>query len=628
MSSLAENQKTFKTWVKEYSSALKLKEVFNNDKENSNGFYSFMIEFKNWLYGSIHNYLTPNKYDINYEKTIRFYCKYIKEKIIPVCRLKIKYYRELKIQDKHIFLNNWINLEDDFMALASYRDLKLTALYLERGKSNKLWADTMPLFENFFEYSERIVFGEEIKLIRASYFPGAGKTFAANILCAWWFGYDSEMSILRITYSEDLCKIFVQQIAAIINSPQFRKIFPQFNVGEGVGNRELYQTYSVELGFKFKFSSVNNFFASTRDGQTTGKRGKVLMIDDLTKGEKEAYDEKIHKSMVNRYDFEWTTRADTSYQPVIALGTMWSNLDLLNVLRARANQKTNSNIVPHEKYKYTEVAIDKNGNVDSVFISTPMLDYETDEATCPKRYNTEEMREKRDVMDEFLWNAVYQQRPTPPSEFLFAYSNLLTYDENTLPKELFDGTCETQCYGFMDPTRKGNDYLALGIFKRFRKNKNQDWSKWYLIDCIFEQEAQREMIYPIVTKLIHHKVTKLGIENNIDGSLSDLLHSKLKEMKSHYVDIVEIYSTDNKQVKIRMASFGMRNEIIYPCAKMYAMNSPMGKGMHQFTTWSGSQKYGDHDDFPDMIAMFVKYFCEQEPVNTMEVISLFNIRKR
>lgn len=621
MASLVENQKTFKTWVKEYSSALKLKEVFSNDTDN-NGFYAFMVEFKNWLYNSIHNYLTPNKYDSAFENTIRTYCKFIKEKILVVCKAKINYYRENKTDETIIILNNWIELEDDFFALASYRDIKMTALYLERGKSNKLWADTMPLFENFFEYSQKMVFGEKIKLIRASYFPGAGKTYGANILCAFWFGYDSEMSILRITYSEDLCKIFVQQIASIIDSPQFRKIFPQYDVGVGIGNRELYQTYSIELGFKFKFSSVNNFFASTRDGQTTGKRGKVLIIDDLTKGEKEAYDEKIHKSMQNRYDFEWTTRTDTSYQPVVALGTMWSNFDLLNVLRSRA-LKT-SVIEPHPIYKYTEIA-KKNGNVEAIFISTPMLDYETDEATCPNRYRTEEMREKRDVMDEFLWNAVYQQRPTPPSEFLFAYANLLTYDEETLPKELFDGKSETQCYAFLDPTRKGNDYLALGIFKRYKKDK--DWSLWYLIDCIFEQAAQREMIYPIVNKLINHKVKVLGIENNIDGSLSDLMREKLKELKSHYVDIEDFYSTDNKQVKIRLASYGMKTKIVYPNVKMYALNSPMGKGMQQLTTWSGSQKYGDHDDFPDMVSMFVKYFCEQEQTNTMEVLSVFRLRK-
>lgn len=625
MSALNDNRELFKNWVNEYSCALKIKEVYNNDKENSNGFYSFMVEFKNWLYNSIHNFLTPNKYNLEFEKTIRAYCKYIKDKIIPVCREKIKHYKNSKQQDSHIYLSRWLDLEDDYFALASYRDLTLTALYLERGKSEKLWAMTMPLFVNFFSYAQRMVFGEKIKLIRASYFPGAGKTYGANVLCAFWFGYDSEMSILRITYSEDLCKIFIQQIASIIDSKQFRKIFPQFDKGEGIGNRDLYLSYSVEVGFQFSFSTVKNFFASTRDGQTTGKRGKVLMIDDLTKGADEAFDEKLHKRMVNKYDTEWATRSDKSYQPVIALGTMWSNLDLLNVLRNRAYKKTNSNIVPHTKYKYTEVGITPNGEVDSVFIATPMLDYETELATCPERYDTEEMKDKRDNMDEALWNAVYQQRPTPSKEFLFAYDKLLTYDDNTIPQELFTSPI-TQCYAFIDPTRKGNDFLAMGIFKRYKTNSG-DWSKWYLIDCIFEQKPTKELLYDIAFKVIHHNITRLGYENNIDGSFDDLLNYKIKELGGKSIIIDSYFSSnESKQTKISNASFGMRKEIIFPSVKMYSLNSPMGKGMNQFTSWSLSQKYGDHDDFPDMLSMFVKYYCEQAPINTMTVLKSTNFR--
>ena len=625
MSALEENRNLFKQWAKEFSCALAIKEVYENDSDNSNGFYNFMVEFKNWLYNSIHNFLTPNKYSFDFEKTIRVYCDFINEKILPICYEKIKFYKKNKSEDNHLYLNKWLDLEDDFMALACYRNLRLTALYLERGKSEKLWNATMPLFESFFDYSQKMVFGEKIKLIRASYFPGAGKTYAANILCAFWFGYDSEMSILRITYSDDLCKIFIQQIASIIDSKQFRKIFPAFNKGEGIGNKDLYLSYSVEVGFQFNFSTVKNFYASTRDGQTTGKRGKVLIIDDLTKGSDEAFDERLHKRMVNKYDTEWTSRADKSYQPVIALGTMWSNLDLLNVLKNRAFKRSNCNIIPHKKYKYAEIAVNENGEVDSVFIATPILDYETDKTTCPERYDTKEMREKRENMDEALWNAVYQQRPTPPKEFLFAYSKLLTYTDDTIPKELFAET-GTQTYAFIDPTRKGTDFFAMGIFKRYKESTG-GWSKWYLIDCIFEQKPPKELIYDVAFKIVHHKITRLGYENNIDVSFDDLLNYKLKEIGGKGIEIDSFFSSnESKQTKISNASFGMRKEIIYPSIKMYALNSPMGKGMQQFTSWSLSQKYGDHDDFPDMISMFVKYYCEQMPLNTMTVLDALNFR--
>lgn len=619
MSALDNNRELFKGWIKEYASALKIKEVVKNDEANGKGIYTFLVEFKDWLYDSIHNFLAKNKFDHKYEITIRTYCNFIRDKILPFCNEKIKYYKNSNRFDNHIYINRWLDLENDLYALAAYRNLKMTALYLERGKSDKLWSKTMSLFENFFEYSQSLVFGDKIKLIRASYFPGAGKTFAANILCAFWFGYDKEISILRITYSDDLCKSFIQQIAAIIDSKEYRKIFPEFDIGEGIGNRDLYLSYSVEVGFQFNFSSVKNFYASTRDGQTTGKRGKVLIIDDLTKGADEAFDEKLHKRMVNKFDTEWASRADSSYQPVIALGTMWSNLDLLNVLYTRALKDTTNNIGNDKEYKYTEIAKNADGSINSVFIATPMLDYDTDMATCPERYDTAEMRKKRGNMDEALWNAVYQQRPTPPKEFLLSYNNLNTWDDNTIPKELFNSE-NIQTYCFIDPTRKGIDFFAMGIFKRYKIN-DKEWSKWYLIDCIFEQKSAKELIVDIALKIIHHKVTRLGYENNIDLSFDDLLNYTLRDLGSKGIIIDSFFShNESKQTKISNASFGMKKEIVYPSIRMFNLNSPMGKAMNQLTSWSLSQKYGDHDDFPDMVAMFVKYYCEKEPVNTMVIL--------
>lgn len=624
MSALTDNQAVFKKWVENYSCALKIKEVFNDD-ESLKGFYSFMKDFQEWLHDSIHNKLSEYKHNKEYEKTIRVYCNYIKDKILPVCYAKIKYYNDKiqKNQDLHATLNKWIDLEDDFYALACYRNIKMTALYLERGKRDKLWKKTIHLFENFFDYCQKLVFNEEpIEIVRASYFPGAGKTYGANILCAYWFGYDEEMSILRITYSEDLCQTFIRQIAEIINSKEYRKIFPKFDRGilTSNGNNELYSKYSIAMGFQFKFSSVMNFYSSTRDGQTTGKRGKVLMIDDLTKGADEANDEKLHKRMENKYDTEWCSRADSSDQPVIALGTMWSNIDLLNVIRMRAMKNVENNIIPDAMYKYTEIGKSKNNRIKSVFISTPILDYITDESTCPERYTTKKMREKRDAMDESLWNAVYQQRPTPPNEFLFAYNKLNTYDEKSLPREIYNKS-NVQCYAIIDPTRTGNDFFAMGIFKRYKLDET-NWSKWYLLDCLFEQVATPDMVYDVCQKIMHHNVTRLAFESNIDVSLGLLIKNILKEFKASIPHIDSLYSsTHSKQTRIRNSAHGIRTEIIYPSIKLYSLNSPMGKGMQQFTTWSLSQKYGDHDDFPDMISMFVRTYCEKKNNNQTKALS-------
>ena len=616
MSALNDNKKIFKLWHEN------LKAVFNgnnkkilNDDKSSNGFYSFMNEFKNFLYESIHSLLEKNKFNFQYEATIRYYCNYIGEKLLPICNKKIKYYQTTKIEDSHILLNKWLDLEDDLYALASFRNIKMLAYYLERGNPKKIWRDTMELFDNFFDYAQKLVFGQKIELIRASYFPGAGKSYGANVLCAFWWGYDSDMSILRITYSSDLCAEFIRQISQIIGSKEYRKVFPKFDVGGdviGAENKDLYSEFSVEVGFKFKFSKVKNFYASTRDGQTTGKRGKVLIIDDLTKGADEAHDEKFHKRMEYKFDTEWASRADSSYQPVIALGTMWSELDLLNKLFLRALKDTDNNLSNDKKYKYTKIAYNVDGSINSVFIATPILDYDTDQSTCPKRYTTNAMRKKRDHMDKPLWDAVYQQRPTPPQEFMFNYDNLLTYTDNTMPKELLKNNERVETFAFIDPTRTGIDFFAMGIFRRYTIDNNNK-SKWHLIDCVFEQKPSKELIYEVCAKIINYNINRMGYENNIDVTFDELIKIKLKELGHTSPKIDSFFSHgQSKATKIRDSAYGMKTEIVYPHIRMYSLSSPMGKGMNQFTSWHLSQKAGDHDDFPDMIAMFVKYYCDNK----------------
>ena len=222
-------------------------------------------------------------------------------------------------------------------------------------------------------------------------------------------------------------------------------------------------------------------------------------------------------------------------------------------------------------------------------------------------------------MEESLWNAVYQQRPTPPEEFLFNWNSLQTYNDETYPLEEMK-TCTTQTYAFIDPNRKGIDYCAMGIFKRYCKNNN--WSKWYLIDCIFQQLPTKQLYTDIALKIKNHNITRIGYETNIDNSFEEVMHYKLKELGYTTPFFVEGFfsSGQSKETKIFNAQFGMKSDIIYPNIKMFSLNSDMGKGMQQFTTWSISQKYGDHDDFPDMISMFVKYFCEETQQNSMEVL--------
>ena len=608
---------SFKKAIDRYNIIISHEKYYRNEKL----LYSFMRDFKIMLHDIIYDTLEPKKNEDGNEFYIRNYCSYIEKNILPLVNKKIESINRdikneldidplsTKLVELRKVLNDWVALEDDYFAMASFRNLRLFAFYIERDKTPKkrVWDKTMHLFEGTFDYMEKMATTGEIDLIRASYFPGAGKTYAANILCAWWLGFDIQMSILRITYSDDLVKSFTGQIKNIILSDRFKKVFPYFDKPQ----KDIFQQCTSDTLW-FKESESVNFYARTRDGQSTGKRAKLLIIDDITKGQAEAYNISLHMSIVARYDTDWSSRADDDDLKIIALGTMWSRFDLLNVIQQRDEIK--GALVDDEKYKYTKL----NHDGTSIYINVPALDYETDETTCPQRYSTEYFRDKREKMaDKALFNAVYQQKPEEPADLIFGYSRINTYTAKTFPKEILEGNCE--CRAFIDPNRKAFDYFVCLFFKRYKTGHKQ-YSKWYLTDAICQQKQYKQIKDIVIQKIINNQVARLGVEINTSNELGDWIKDSLYKNNYKEIDILEEFSVEKKDIKIQDQQDSIINECVFPAKGTFSSSSYMGVAMDWLTTYSLKGK-NEHDDVPDCCAMFTKQNVGLDIDNETKVLS-------
>ena len=601
----------FKQMDAKYRALLSDKKYYTNEEL----VYSFVKDFYDLLYNNIHKILAPVSYDEVNERCIRFYCEYARKKILPLCTRKLEVLNDMivKEEDKDkksklvSILNNWVLLEDDVFALVAFRSLKYYAYYIERGNNKKVWAKTMPIFEPFFYYAQKMIFENKIDLIRASYFPGAGKTYGCNLICAWWFGYNPNMTILRITYSDDLCKSFTKQIEGILKSKENRKVFPFFDRED----KDLFIEHSA-YNLWFKGAPNTNFMATTREGQATGKRAELIIVDDVLKGSTEAYNIDLQNKIVATYDTDWSSRGDNDKQKMILAGTMWSRFDILNVVQQRDEE--DGNLIPDEIFKYTE--INKFG--EKVYIGVPALDYDTDESTCPLRYSTAYFRKKRDQMvDKGLFEAVYQQRPTPPEDLILDYKFLHTYNTNTFPKQILNG--EFECRVMIDPNRKGFDYFVCAFYKRYMQ-EDGEYSKWYFVDVVCQRKPYKMLKDEIIGKLIKNKTTKISLEINTSNELADYILEDLEARGYLDVEISEVYSTDTKEVKIQNARQDMVDCIIYPAKGLYDAKSEMGIAMDMMTTFSINRK-NEHDDFPDCNAMFTMENCDNGLQNTMEILT-------
>lgn len=514
-------------------------------------------------------------------------CQIIDEEILGKLDASFVNCRDIKLAEKIV------DLRKLFFALSARRNLKNFALYIEQYKTKKVWAKTMETMEPIFYYCDKFAVSSKLNLMRASLMPSMGKSYTANLFVAQSIGNNPNVQVLRVTYSDDNCVSSTRQTAGIIDSQAFREIYPRYQKYQGNSifkSQTSYQICIVDCEDEYNLNSV------TREGQSTGKRCQILIIDDLLKDDTESYNKELHKKMLNRYESTWSSRADDENLKILLLGTMWADTDLLNVLYDREAEK--GVLIPDPKRKYVEVS--KKGT--SVWIGIPALD-EYGQSTCPQRYSTTYLKNKRKNMDRFLWMSVYQQNPIAPDGLDFDYANLKQYDE--IPPHI-----KGSVYASLDPARKGKNYVSMPIFYKVDTGNDND-NKFALVDFLYKKKSMKELYDEIVDKLIEHRVKHFVIENNTDTSLKFVIENKLHEKGYYGCNISEKYSYENKEQRIMDNQGYVRGNIIYPRKNMHSLNSDIGKAMDSLTSFSFNYP-NKFDDAIDSVVLFAMKYIDCE----------------
>lgn len=415
---------------------------------------------------------------------------------------------------------------------------------------------------------------------------------------------------MRISCSDILVKQFGRDLVDIIRSEAYKKIFPYFE-----RDRFLKKT---EDEFQFNESRERNYLCITRNSNIVGFRCDILIEDDLIAGTPEASNDDLHKAIRHKHITDWTSRFKDEMGQTICIGTMFNPDDLLNWLYD--NISTNGTKVtdmPYCDHKFVKVFRNKKGRLE-VFITVPALDND-DNSTLEKIFSTSYFRKKRDDLLQdnsgqglYEWKAVYQQEPIAPTGLNFSYGNLQVYDD--IPRDK-NGKSLIAPYNIavIDPARKGNDYIAMPILNPVK-------NKFYLVGCLFRQNAMSEVLNEIIAKIIKFKVRVLYVEINVDSSLPLLLETKLKE-KKYICEIREIFSVMNKEQKIKDNQGHIKNYIIFPSKSLARSDGDLRGAMDQLTSYS-FDKPNKHDDFPDSLAMFImENMPEPELDNEFEIFS-------
>lgn len=346
--------------------------------------------------------------------------------------------------------------------------------------------------------------------------PRHGKSRTAGKFVEWVLGINPNEKIMTGSYNETLSSTFAKSVRDTIASEKtegiivYNDIFPKTKIKYGEASSSKWA---------LEGSQQANYLATSPTGTATGFGCTLMIIDDLIKNEKEAYNENTLQKLISWYNNTMLSRTENGFKLIIIM-TRWAEEDLAGYVL------NNYEKVRHINYK----AVQDDGSM-----------------LCEQILSKEDYELKTKNMNKDIVYANYQQEPIDVKNRL--YSGFKTYDK--LPPAHY-------IMNYTDTADEGDDYLCSIDYQMYG-------NFYYILDIIYTQEAM-EITEPAVAKMMtKDHVGYSNIESNNGGrGFARNVIRELKELKNTHTKIHWFHQSENKQARILSNSTAVMNNIYFP----------------------------------------------------------------
>lgn len=575
--------------------------------------YNDLKLFKEFIYEIVHKKLYPMRELKGVEEDIRMLIKYVINKLLPYvnnCILELnRIVTNKKREDLAVVFNDYLDLEDDLYALASFRSLYHFAMYMERqdNEADIVWKYIIDdVMGGIFFYSNMMILNDDcpIQNLIKQCPTGYGKSKSDCDIICFCFGYNINDDIMKCVGNKNNVKSNIENVTQMMKSERYAKVFPYF--AQFKKKDDIFEYCTMGEG-KFKIKGSNkpvSFFCFNKDTVIDGLRYNKQFYDDVTQSD-DINNITNHLKDRDRYERQWKKRKSNTFTcKSWFTGTSYHKEDFISsIIDGFRDDKPLIRDNSYKKYTWGKFVY-TNESRNMVYIKVPKLaDLELGEDKCyctfpQKNSKYEALKDyHRSDSSKRTFMAMEQQSPLPPECFGFDYSLLQQYDD--LPQEIKSGDCISRA--IIDPTRKGRDNYACLIFKKPIDSENK---KWYLTDCYYKKVKPNIALPEICKRLSYHKIDEIYFEENIldEFQMKKIISEYMKEEGWEDYKISSIYSTLKKEDKIEKYMYDIRDNIVFPRQGMYYNDSDMGRAMYDISNYSLDGK-NEHDDSIDCCAM-------------------------
>jgi predicted phage terminase large subunit-like protein len=292
--------------------------------------------------------------------------------------------------------------------------------------------------------------------------PRMGKSeFSSYLFPAYFLGKYPEKKIIMGTHTAGLSEDFGRRIRNLIDSDEYRDVFPQTMVAD-----------DQKAAGKWSTSAGGQYYAAGVGGALAGRGADLFVIDDPHS------EQDVKSNSRLAFDTAWSWFQTGPLQRlmpgggIIIVMTRWSLLDLTG--RLIDYQTKNPEAIPWE---IVELPAILNENEDD------------EKSLWPEQWSLEALKSTKASIDPRYWNAQYMQQPTSENSAIVSRKMWRIWEHDDPPR------CEyiIQSWDTAFETKNTSDYSACTTWGIFYNEEENDSPQLILLDAFKDRMAFPEL---------------------------------------------------------------------------------------------------------------------------------------
>jgi predicted phage terminase large subunit-like protein len=385
--------------------------------------------------------------------------------------------------------------------------------------------------------------------------PRMGKSeFSSYLFPAYFLGKYPEKKIIMGTHTAGLSEDFGRRIRNLIDSEEYREVFPQTLVAD-----------DQKAAGKWSTSAGGQYYAAGVGGALAGRGADLFVIDDPHS------EQDVKSNSRLAFDTAWSWFQTGPLQRlmpgggIIIVMTRWSLLDLTG--RLIDYQTKNPEALPWEIVELP--AILNEGEED-------------EKSLWPEQWSLEALKSTKASIDPRYWNAQYMQQPTAENSAIVSRKMWRIWEGDEPP------SCEyiIQSWDTAFETKNNSDYSACTTWGIFYNEEENDSPQLILLDAFKDRMAFPELK---VVALKHYKEWEPDafiVEKKAAGA------PLIQELRAMGIPVQEFSPSRGNDKTVRVNAVAD----LFSSGKVWA---PDTRWAREVIEEMAAFPVGEHDDFVD-----------------------------